>query len=77
VLPRAIHLVLSPSSNTDQALLQLSNVSASKALQLIVGGSRTQLSQAYRRYDDLGDAAESFFQKHHPPHPHHHSHTIV
>ena len=63
VLTNALQLVLGMKSNKDQAPLQASGSSVSKALQMTLGVSRSQLSKAYRKYGDLGYSAASFFQK--------------
>jgi len=63
VLTNALQLVLGLRSNIDQAPLQVSGSAVSKALQMVLGVSRSQLSKAYRQYGDLGDSAASFFQK--------------
>lgn len=63
VLTYALRLVLGLRTSTDQAPLDVSGSAVSKALQTILGVSRTQLSKGYRQYGDLGDSAASYFQK--------------
>lgn len=59
-LTSALELVLGGITSRP---LNVSGSAVSKALQTSLGVSRSQLSNAYRQYGDLGDCAASFFQK--------------
>ena len=57
----ALNLILG-RCGTDKPL-DVSHSAVSKAMQVILGTSRSQLSAANRQFGDLGDTAASFFQK--------------
>jgi DNA ligase-1 len=63
VLTCTLQLVLGRRSSIDHAPLDVSGSAVSKALQTMLGVSRTQLSKGYRETGDLGDSAASLFQK--------------
>ena len=62
VMTCALFLVLGRPSSIYHAPLQVSGSTISKGLQTVLGIKRMQLSKAYRKYGELGDAAASLFQ---------------
>ncbi|KAG7352427.1 ATP-dependent DNA ligase I [Nitzschia inconspicua] len=59
-LTSALELILGGKTSKP---MDVSGLSVSKALQLSLGVSRSQMSNAYRQFGDLGDCAANFFQR--------------
>lgn len=61
-LTNSLLLVLGFRGNSHEPMA-IGGSALSKALQTILGASRSQLSKAYREFGDMGDVAASLFQK--------------